>query len=211
MSMPICLLYVCLSARISKQELSSYWDGRPFGHVSRHGPKSCWGLLCPFLWGELGPHLTQHHLGRGYNRDEPKSRAAFSRKLGPYLTQCGLGRVLRPYQVASWSIRPFGHNTPTLETDWQTDKTDIQDRQRSHSIERNVLQTVARKSQVQTSRDFLCVLPVAVARSSSDDTGICYVFPVLWMTSCFPIMGHTAPGAGWQYRRGRRAEASSQH
>jgi len=28
------------------QELSSCWDGRPFGH-NRHGPKST-GLLCPF-------------------------------------------------------------------------------------------------------------------------------------------------------------------
>jgi len=47
----------------------------------RHKPKSA-GLLCPFPWGELGPDLTQ----------------------------CGLGRGLLPYQVASWSIQPFGHN-----------------------------------------------------------------------------------------------------
>ena len=43
-----------------------------------------WGLkwgLCPF-YGELGPHLTQ----------------------------CRLGRSLPLYQVASWSIQPFGHN-----------------------------------------------------------------------------------------------------
>ena len=26
------------------------------------------------------------------------------------LTQCGLGQDLPPYQVASWSIQPFGHN-----------------------------------------------------------------------------------------------------
>jgi len=30
---------------------------------------------------------------------------------GPHLTQCGLWRDLSPYQVASWSIQPFGHNT----------------------------------------------------------------------------------------------------
>jgi len=29
------------------------------------------------------------------------------RKLGP---QCGLGRGLPLYEVASWSIQPFGHN-----------------------------------------------------------------------------------------------------
>ena len=31
-------------------------------------------------------------------------------EMGPHLTQCGLGRCLYPYQVASWSIQPFGHN-----------------------------------------------------------------------------------------------------
>jgi len=34
----------------------------------------------------------------------------------------------------------------------------------------------------------LYMLPVAVARSFSDDSAICYVLPVLWMTSCFHIM-----------------------
>ena len=47
---------------------------------NRRGPKR-WGLLCPF-------------------------RA----ELGPRLIQCGLGRCLLPYQVASSSIQPFGHN-----------------------------------------------------------------------------------------------------
>ena len=31
--------------------------------------------------------------------------------LDPHLTQCGLGRGLPPYQVTSWSIQPFGHNS----------------------------------------------------------------------------------------------------
>ena len=39
--------------------------------------------------------------------------------VGPHLTQCSLGRRLPPYQVASRSIQPFGHNTPTLQTDSQ--------------------------------------------------------------------------------------------
>jgi len=43
---------------------------------------------------------------------------------------------------------------------------------------------------------FLHVLPVAVARSSSDNSGIRYVLPVLLMTSCFPIMGYIARGVG---------------
>jgi len=33
--------------------------------------------------------------------------------------------------------------------------------------------------------DFLCVLPMAVARSSSDGVAVRYVLPVLWMNSCF--------------------------
>jgi len=45
------------------KELSSYLDGRPFGH-NRHWSKSG-ELLCPFPRGQLGPHLTQCRLGRG--------------------------------------------------------------------------------------------------------------------------------------------------
>ena len=35
---------------------------------------------------------------------------------------------------------------------------------------------------------FLCMLPMAVARSSSGGTAIYYVLPVLWMTSCAQAM-----------------------
>jgi len=31
-------------------------------------------------------------------------------ELGPHVTQCRLGHGLPPYQVASWSYQPFGHN-----------------------------------------------------------------------------------------------------
>jgi len=47
---------------------------------------------------------------------------------------------------------------------------------------------VSQKLQDQTSRNFLYVLSVAVARFCSDDSAILYVLPVLWMTSCFHIM-----------------------
>jgi len=30
---------------------------------------------------------------------------------------------------------------------------------------------------------------MAVARSSSDDNAMCHVLPVLWMTSCLPVIG----------------------
>jgi len=50
--------------------------------------------------------------------------APFGGELGPHLTQCGLGRGLPPCQVSSWSIQPFGHNTPTPQTG-QTDKTTV--------------------------------------------------------------------------------------
>ena len=39
-----------------------------------------------------------------------------------------------------------------------------------------------------------CVSPVAVAWSSCDDSAICYVSPVLWMTSCFHIIRHVLYG-----------------
>jgi len=41
-------------------------------------------------------------------------------ELGPRLTQCGLGRGLLPYQVASSSIRPFGHNRHGPKIGWGT-------------------------------------------------------------------------------------------
>ena len=50
---------------------------------------------------------------RGHNRHGPKRGGAavpLSQKLGPSLVQCGLSRGLLPYQVASSSIQPFGHN-----------------------------------------------------------------------------------------------------
>jgi len=44
------------------------------------------------------------------------------------------------------------------------------------------------KNHVKISPNFPYVLPMAVARSSSDDNAIRYVLPVLWMTSCFHKM-----------------------
>ena len=56
-------------------------------------------------------------------------------ELGHRLTQCGLPVC----QVSSWSVQPFGHSARTL----QADRQDSTDRQRSDSVGRNVLQTVA--------------------------------------------------------------------
>ena len=41
----------------------------------------------------------------------------------------------------------------------------------------------------RSSRNFVRTSPVAVARSSSGDVVICYVLPVLWMTSRLAVMG----------------------
>ena len=51
---------------------------------------------------------------RGHNRHGPKRGGVlcpFRGALGTRLIQCGLRRCLRPYQVASSSIQPFGHNS----------------------------------------------------------------------------------------------------
>ena len=50
----------------------------------------------------------------------------------------------------------------------------------------------------------------AVARSSSDDSRVRYVLSVWWMTSCFSHNGQHGTQR-WRYRRGHRAEASSQN
>jgi len=78
------------------------WSTQPFDH-NRHGPRIIrkqaksapvnfisGGLLCPFPWGW---------------------------ELGPYLTQCGRDWGLPACQVLSWPIQPFGHSTPTSQTD----------------------------------------------------------------------------------------------
>jgi len=36
----------------------------------------------------------------------------------------------------------------------------------------------------------MCLLPVVVALSFSDDSAMRYVLLVLWMTSYFPVIGH---------------------
>ena len=55
----------------------------------------------------------------------------------------------------------------------------------------------ARVSKKNTSKlllsNLLHVLPVAVARSPSDDSAIYYVLPVSWMTSCLFIIGDAHP------------------
>jgi len=40
--------------------------------------------------------------------------------LSPHLTQCGQDRSLPTCQVSSWSVQPFGHNRPTLQTGQDT-------------------------------------------------------------------------------------------
>ena len=46
-----------------------------------------------------------------------------------------------------------------------------------------------RAHHVRSSPIVLCMLPTSVARSSSGGVAICYVFPVLWMTSYLHIIG----------------------
>jgi len=56
---------------------------------------------------------------RGHNRHGSKEGELLCpvrAELGPRLIQCGLRRGLLPYQVASSSIQPFGHNTHEPKT-----------------------------------------------------------------------------------------------
>ena len=76
---------------------------------------------------------------------------------------------------------------------------------RSHSSETTSFWAMRAERQtdrptVQTSWDFLYMLSVTVARSSSGDDAIRYVLPVLWMTLRFQIMGQTQM-RNWSLRR----------
>ena len=85
---------------------------------------------CPPFLGVMGPHVnnvawaeaylctkwhldpTSHLATTDMGRKLEEGCARLRRgKLGPHLTQCGLGLGLSPYQVATSSIQPFGHNT----------------------------------------------------------------------------------------------------
>jgi len=110
--------------------------------------------LCTFWEGELGhPRLTQYVAG------------------------------VETYLRAKFNLDPSNRLATIHQRHRQTGQTGRTDRQRSDSIVRTVLQTVAQKPQARTSRIFLCTLAVAVARSSCDDDII------LRMTSCLPIIG----------------------
>jgi len=106
---------------------------------------------------EMGPNLTQCRLGPGRilppYQAPPWSIQPFGHNRYGQKWECVplLGGAVSPsnkmwpgprftsiYQTASESIQPFSHNTPTSQTG-QTD------RQRSDSIGRTVLQTVAHK------------------------------------------------------------------
>ena len=117
------------------------WSIQTFGQ-NRHGPKT--GGSAPLGDGELGLHLTQCRLSSGLSPTkwhlDPSSHLATTDmgqklgappsfllgegELGPHLTQCGQGWGLTACQVSSWSIQLFGHNTPTSQTERQTDRID---------------------------------------------------------------------------------------
>ena len=83
-------------------------------------------------------------------------------ELGPHLIQCGLGRGPLPYEVATWYTQPFGHNTPTSQTDRQTDRqTGQTDIQRSDSIGRPFY-----KRSLKSSHVTLTVSPFGACLSS---------------------------------------------
>jgi len=56
---------------------------------------------------EMGDRFVTIGIGRKLMRLCPFS---LGRALGPHVTQCGLGRGVPLYQVASWSIQPFGYD-----------------------------------------------------------------------------------------------------
>jgi len=104
----------------SQQTWAENWGCTPLGWVGSMGHEPKIGeLLCPFLGGCMGPHVTQCGLGRGLPRtkwhlDQRSHFAAIhGPKLGavshfvaerdshPHLTQCRLSRGLLPYLVAS--------------------------------------------------------------------------------------------------------------
>jgi len=121
----------------TKQVLSRSWDGRPFGHsgsvfiplhvaidsVHSRFYECSWVIfsfnlhvyiyICPL--SSLSRLSVVWHFWRikVVNRHGPKIGGCapfWGDDLGPHLAQCRLGWGWPPYQVASGSIEPFGHN-----------------------------------------------------------------------------------------------------
>jgi len=112
--------------------LSPFWGGGvgSLSNTKSPGPRPTSipsGIL-------INPAIWPQHMGRKLGGLCPFGE----RELGPHLTQCGQGRGLPVCQVSSCSIQPFGHSTPSSQTG--------QTGQRTDSIRRTVLQTVAQKS-----------------------------------------------------------------
>jgi len=55
---------------------------------------------------------------------------------------------------------------------------------------------------------FLCMLPVAVARSSSNGVAICHVFPVLQISSYFHTMGPKVAGKTYKFASAKTAHTN---
>ena len=73
--------------------------------------------------------------------------------------------------------------------------------------------------QISSAPNFLCMLPVAVARSSSGGVTTPHVLPVLWMTSCLHKMArnerHSSDSVGssvdlslWRILKGHHGSAA---
>jgi len=119
-----------------KQELSSCWDGRPFGH-NRHGPKSGEGLLWTNVTDRTGQTTDRYHRANRFTNGRPMIRSAarpvcdrrascnarFSsrRSNWPPLTTSARRMSWRARSVVSWSVVPRGpqHGTGTVTADQQ--------------------------------------------------------------------------------------------
>ena len=127
-----------------------------------------WGL-CPFGEGELGPHLTPSRLDPGlplYQVASQSMQPFGHNRYGPKIGGCApLGRGAVSSSDTVWP-RPgpicvpsfiFIHPTAWLQYTDVTDRTDRQDKQRSDSIGRTVLQTVAQKRFAPSYRTVVCL------------------------------------------------------
>ena len=107
-----------------------------------------------------------------------------------------VGELLCPFSLGSWELcntmwpgpRPtsvpssilihltVGHNTLTFQTDRQTDNGSIAWANRSP------------RNHMFKCQEIPCTCYLWPVTQSSDDSAMCYILPVLWMTSCFHII-----------------------
>ena len=166
----------CVTDGLSNSTVSQLTDQERIKRVAdcpRVTGLSCFKCFNAFGWSG---HMTSRLLktGASYLRRRSFRTNGGTKSRGKWPTQARLGNAACAFMNLGFYCLPHPGGVQRIVV--------------SLSACGFVYSLTSQKVRVQTSRNSLYLLPVAVARSSTDYSAIRYVLPVLWMTSCFHVM-----------------------